>query len=107
MWLTPSSHKIFEIEARSDSALAFSRTEVEYKDKEGNARKYQRNAAKPDVVFALEKKYCEYFMKQGEAYVLQFPEEKCHLSVIPNLAGAIAGGGRSGFVYDEYVRLYG
>lgn len=107
VWLTPSSHKIFEIEARSDSALAFSRTEVEYKDKEGNAQKYQRNAAKPDVVFALEKKYCEYFMKQGEAYVLQFPEEKCHLSVIPNLAGAIAGGGRSGFVDLFMMNTFG
>ena len=107
VWLTPSSHKIFEIEARSDSALAFSRTEVEYKDKEGNAQKYQRNAAKPDVVFALEKKYCEYFMKQGEAYVLQFPEEKCHLSIIPNLAGAIAGGGRSGFVDLFMMNTFG
>ena len=105
VWLTPVSHKIFEIEARSDSALAFSREEFEVKDEKGNVRKYQ--TATPEIIFALEKKYCEFFIKQGEAYVLQFPEEKCHLSVIPDLAGAIADGKRSGFVDLFMMNTFG
>lgn len=91
VWLTPASHKIFEIEARSDSALAFSREEFEFKDKEGKVRKGQRHAAKPDVVLALEKKYGEYFARQDDAYVLQFPEEKCQMTVLANLREAISG----------------
>lgn len=89
-WLTPVSHKIFEIEARSDSALAFQREEFEVRRKD-RVLTCVRDAAKPDVVLALEKKYGEYFARQDDAYVLQFPEEKCQMTVLANLRKSISG----------------